>query len=141
MTRDEVVALFERRHEALNHADAAALAAFHAEDGIVESPFGGGRAQGREAIQRIYQAFFEAFPRARFRQEALLVEGDRAVVLVHVEGAHRGELMGLAPSERSFSLSIATVHDLRDGLIAHERRVYDFTGLLVQVGALKAKPI
>ena len=29
---------------------------------------------------------------------------------------------------------------LRDGHIVHERRIYDFTGILVQVGLLKAKP-
>jgi hypothetical protein len=27
-----------------------------------------------------------------------------------------------------------------DGLIEHERRIYDFTGLLVQLGVLRAKP-
>jgi hypothetical protein len=27
-----------------------------------------------------------------------------------------------------------------DGLIEHERRIYDFTGLLVQIGVLRAKP-
>jgi hypothetical protein len=27
-----------------------------------------------------------------------------------------------------------------DGLFAHERRIYDFTGLLVKVGVLRAKP-
>jgi hypothetical protein len=31
--------------------------------------------------------------------------------------------------------------DLKDGFITRERRVYDFTGLLLQVGALKAKPV
>ena len=31
--------------------------------------------------------------------------------------------------------------DLENGLIARERRIYDFTGLAVQVGALKAKPV
>jgi len=29
---------------------------------------------------------------------------------------------------------------LRNGKIVHERRIYDFTGLLVQIGVLKAKP-
>jgi len=32
------------------------------------------------------------------------------------------------------------LYDLRDGRIAHERRIYDFTGLLIQAGLLKAKP-
>jgi hypothetical protein len=29
---------------------------------------------------------------------------------------------------------------LHDGLIAQERRVYDFTSMLMQLGVLKAKP-
>jgi hypothetical protein len=30
---------------------------------------------------------------------------------------------------------------MRDGQIAHERRVYDFTGFLLEIGVLKAKPL
>jgi hypothetical protein len=30
--------------------------------------------------------------------------------------------------------------DMAEGLIAHERRVYDFTGLLIQLGVLRSKP-
>ncbi|MBP1606970.1 MAG: hypothetical protein H6Q08_2344, partial [Acidobacteria bacterium] len=29
---------------------------------------------------------------------------------------------------------------LRGGAIAEERRIYDFTGLLTQIGVLRAKP-
>jgi hypothetical protein len=29
---------------------------------------------------------------------------------------------------------------MKDGLIAHERRIYDFTGLLIQLGILRGKP-
>ena len=31
-------------------------------------------------------------------------------------------------------------YTFKDGLIAHERRVYDFTGMLVQIGLLKTRP-
>jgi hypothetical protein len=30
---------------------------------------------------------------------------------------------------------------LENGRIVHERRIYDFTGLLLQIGVLKAKPV
>jgi hypothetical protein len=30
--------------------------------------------------------------------------------------------------------------EMRDGLIADERRIYDFTGLLIQLGVLRSKP-
>jgi len=35
---------------------------------------------------------------------------------------------------------MAVFLQLQDGRIIHERRMYDFTGLLVQIGVLRAKP-
>jgi hypothetical protein len=32
------------------------------------------------------------------------------------------------------------LYTVKDGQILHERRIYDFTGMLVQIGVLKAKP-
>jgi hypothetical protein len=46
----------------------------------------------------------------------------------------------MAPTGRTFDSALVMVFDFDKGLIAHERRIYDFTGLLVQVGAIKAKP-
>jgi ketosteroid isomerase-like protein len=43
-------------------------------------------------------------------------------------------------SGRPFRFPIVFVLDVRDGLIVHDRRIYDFTGLLVQIGMIKAKP-
>jgi hypothetical protein len=36
--------------------------------------------------------------------------------------------------------SFAFLYTLLDGLIVHEHRILDFTGVLIQVGVLKAKP-
>ena len=46
----------------------------------------------------------------------------------------------MPPTQKAFEFPLVRLFTLRDGQIAHERRIYDFTGLLVQVGALKAKP-
>jgi len=37
-------------------------------------------------------------------------------------------------------MPVIILFTVRDEHILHERRVYDFTGLLVQIGVLKAKP-
>jgi predicted ester cyclase len=141
MTRPEVVAFFKRRQEGLDRLDPGMLAALHAENGVLESPFAGGVAHGREAIEQVYRAFFTAFGTAAFEQEMLAIDGDTIATLVHVRGTNSGEVMGLPPTDRPFSISMVSLCELRDGLIARERRVYDFTGLLLQVGALKAKPV
>ena len=49
--------------------------------------------------------------------------------------------MGMAPTGRTFDIPCILLFDFENGLIARERRIYDFTGLAVQVGAIKAKPV
>lgn len=141
MTRDEIVAFSARRQEGFNRLDAVMLASLHAEDGVLESPFAGGIIVGREPIEHVYRAFFTAFGTVRFDQEMLLIDGDKTALLMHVHGSNNGEVMGVSPSDRPFSIEMVSVCELRDGLIVRESRIYDFTGLLLQVGALKAKPI
>ena len=140
MTREHIHALFDRRRSAFNRRDAATLASFHAEAGFLESPSAGGTVSGRPAIERVYQAWFAAFPDFAFSGDELLVDGDRVVEVATVTGTATGEFMGLPPTDRPFRLPVIILCTVKDGHILHERRVYDFTGLLVQIGVLKAKP-
>lgn len=139
MTREEIVTLFRRREVSWRDRDAAALAADHAPDGVVVSPTGG-VLEGRADIERIYRLWFTAFPDLAYTTEELLVDGDRAALFLRVTGTHSGEFFGTPASGRHIELTGAFLYHLADGLIVHERRVLDFTGVLVQVGVLRAKP-
>ena len=140
MTREEIVALFARRREAFDGLDAAALAADYSQDATVDSPLAGGSATGRDAIEKLYDTYFAAFPDFKFEQDALLIDGERAAQFARITGTDNGGFMGMAPTRRRITFRIAFFHTLKDGRIVGERRVYDFTGLLIQVGVLKAKP-
>jgi predicted ester cyclase len=70
----------------------------------------------------------------------LLIDGDQVALCAWISGTDRGGFMGMEPTGRAVKMSIAFLYQLRDGQIASEYRIYDFTGLLVQVGMLKAKP-
>ena len=139
MTREEIVAFYTRRQEAWKRLDAAELAAGHAEDGTVESP-NAGHVKGRPLIEEIYRMWFAAFPDLEFRMDDLVVDGDRAVVLATVFGTDSGGFMGLPPSGKRFKLNLCLASRIVDQQIVHERRIYDFTGVLVQIGMLKARP-
>jgi steroid delta-isomerase-like uncharacterized protein len=139
MTRPEILALIERRQNATNRRDVEALTALHTEDGIVESLMAG-TVQGRAAIGEIYRAWIAAFPDVTATVEEVVIDGDRAVVVSTMSGTNRGGFLDLPPSNRPFRLAIVQIYTFRDGRIAHERRIYDFTGLLVQIGVLKARP-
>jgi steroid delta-isomerase-like uncharacterized protein len=141
MTRDHIVALFARRQQAWDRLDAAALAADFTDDATVESPLAGGAASGRDAIEKLYATYFAAFPDFKMEQELLLIDGDNVAQLVQVTGTDSGGFMGMAPTRRKITFRCGLFHLMRDGQVTRERRVYDFTGLLIQVGLLKAKPV
>ena len=140
MTREEIVRVFERRHAAIARHDAEALAADHAPDGVLESPAAGGTVNGREAIARIYRGMFAGFPDLAIDWSDLVIDGDRVVEMGTMSGTDTGGFMGLPPTDKRFAFKIALIYTFKDGQIAHERRVYDFTGMLVQIGLLKTRP-
>ena len=139
MTRDAIVALIDRRSAAWTAHDAAGLAATHAVDGVVVSPTGG-VLEGREQIERVYKLWMTAFPDITVQSADLLVDGDRVAQLLRISGTHQGDFFGMPPTNRHVDLEAALLLVVREGVVAEERRVYDFTGLLVQVGVLRAKP-
>ena len=140
MSRDEILALLQRRRDAWDERDAAALAATHAEKGVVISPTGG-VLEGRDEIERVYRLWISAFTGITFSVDEVLIDGDRAVQIARLSGTHAGEFFGLAPTGRQVEVQVALVYRVAHGAIVEERRIYDFTGVLVKVGVLKAKPV
>jgi steroid delta-isomerase-like uncharacterized protein len=141
MTRDEIAALFARRQQAWDRLDAAGLAADYSDDATVESPLAGGSATGRDAIEKLFATYFAAFPDFKIEHELLLIDGDTVSQLTRASGTDMGGFMGMSPTRRKNTFRCAFFYSVREGRIARERRVYDFTGLLIQVGLLKAKPV
>jgi steroid delta-isomerase-like uncharacterized protein len=140
MTRDDIVGLFARRMAAINARDLQQLAALYTPDCSVDSPLAAGTVQGRQAVTKIHQALFDALPDLHLEQDELLVEGNDAVQIGTMTGTYTGGFMGLPPSGKTLRVPIVLICRLEDGLIARERRIYDFTGMLVQIGVLKARP-
>ena len=139
MTRDAIQAFFAARVKHWKTRDPVGLAAGHAENGTVVSPMFG-RHSGRAAILASYQVLFTTFPDWTFTEEPALIDGDRVAQAFSVTATHVGEFMGLAGTNRRFQVQGVRLYDMQDGLIQHERRHYDFTSLLIQVGVLRGKP-
>jgi steroid delta-isomerase-like uncharacterized protein len=139
MTRDEILAFFEHRSEAWRRRDPDALALNHAEHGTVVSPIFS-KVEGRVAIRRSYESLFQSFPDWTMENEPALIDGQRAAVAFRARATHAGRFMGLDGTGRRCEIHGVAMMHLHDGLIAEERRYYDFTGLLIQLGVLRGKP-
>jgi predicted ester cyclase len=141
MTRKQVEALIVRREKAQSQHDVRGITALYSEDIVVDSPMAGGAVHGRAANEGVAHAWNAAFPDATFTRETLLVDGERAVWIGEVRGTDTGGFMGMAPTGKPFRLPMVLVYTVKDGFIVHEQRIYDFSGMLIQIGVLKAKPI
>lgn len=140
MTRDDILALIARRADAWRRLDVDALVADYAPDAVVESPLAGGTTHGLEQIKQVFQTYFTAFPDLAMADGEVLVDGSRAAVMATFTGTDRGGFMGMAATGREVIIPVVFLYEFKDGKIARDRRIYDFTGLLIQVGTLKAKP-
>ena len=140
MTRDETRQLFDRRIDAWRLRDIGALTHAHTDDCVLESPLAG-KVTGRAAIENLYRSFLTSFPDLTIENPELIVDGDNVVQTVTFSGTNTGGFMSMAPTGKRFSFAAVLICTLRDGLIAHEKRIYDFTGFLLEIGVLKAKPI
>lgn len=137
-TREDIAALFTRRQADFRRLDAAALGDDYVGDARIESPFAGIH-QGRGAAAAV-QRFFDAFRGLEIECEPPIIDGERVAQFFTFSGAGVGKLMGLPPSNKPFRFSAVHLYRLRGLKIVEERRLYDSTGLWVQIGVLKAKP-
>lgn len=140
MTRAQIVELFDRWHRAASDRDIAAIVALYADTCIVESPLAGGAVTGRAANADILEAAYKGFPDFRLTVEEMMIDGDRVAQIGTLTGTDTGGFMGLPATGKSFRLPIVILYTVKESQIVHERRIYDFTGMLVQAGILKAKP-
>jgi steroid delta-isomerase-like uncharacterized protein len=140
MKREEIEAVLSEWLKAWGRRDAVALTAPYSEDAVYNSMLAG-TIQGRAAIESLYRSWFSAFPETEFEVESQVIDGAKAAVFWSQRGRHMGDFCGLAGTGRSFVLQGAFLMTLQDGRITSMRSLYDFTGLLVQIGVLKAKPL
>ena len=139
MTRADIASCSNHESRPSTTMTCTRSAPLYADDAVVESPLG---VCTRAAPQSagVVDVFLAALSDATFTGDHLIIDGDRVVQVFTLSGTDTGGLMGMAPSGRPAQLPMVIVCRVADGLVVHERRIYDFTGMLVQIGVLKAKP-
>ena len=138
-THDDLVKLFDAQREAWKARDPDALARGYTPDATIISPIFR-TVEGRDAIVRSFHMLFQMFPDWDYVAQDLIVDGETVAEHFIVHATHTREFMGLPGSGRKFDIQGMRLFKMRDGLIAHERRYYDFTGLLMHLDILRGKP-
>jgi steroid delta-isomerase-like uncharacterized protein len=142
MTHDQIGAFAHEYLRAWERADVRSLTDAYADAGQIDSPMFH-TVSGRDSIAASFTDLFRGLSDWRFTVEDMVIdtsgEEERVVLLMTAQATHAGEMFGFPATGRRTTTRSVHALRLKDGRIVHETRLYDFTGLLVQLGVLKAK--
>ena len=99
-------------------------------DGYPESPV-----NGHEGFRQLIQIYFSAFRDLHWESEQEIASGDYVVLRVRGTGTHRGDLGGIAPTNRQVDLHLCENSEAKNGKIVHGWLYFDTGTMLRQMGA------
>jgi steroid delta-isomerase-like uncharacterized protein len=97
-----------------------------------------GSSVGPEAYKIQAAMFLSAFPDLRFTVEDTVAEKDKLVASWTISGTHKGEFMGIRPTNKRMSVEGITIHYIANGKIIDSNISWDALGLMRQLGVFPA---
>jgi len=97
-----------------------------------------GSSVGPEAYKIQVAMYLAAFPDLRFTVDDTIAEKDKLVTSWTISGTHKGEFLGVRPTNKKVSVEGITIHYLGNGKIIDSYVSWDALGLLRQLGAFPA---
>jgi len=94
-----------------------------------------GGAVGPEAYRRQVERFLKGLPDLKFTIEETVSEKDKLAVAWTITGTHRGEFLGISPTNKKLTMSGISIHQIADdGKILESTVVWDVIAFMQQVG-------
>jgi steroid delta-isomerase-like uncharacterized protein len=97
-----------------------------------------GSSVGPEAYKIQAAMFLSAFPDLRFTVEDTVAEKDKLVASWTISGTHKGEFMGIRPTNKRMSVEGITIHYIANGKSIDSNISWDALGLMRQLGVFPA---
>lgn len=134
MERQAMVELVSRLAEAKSRQNIEeALTLLHS-DMLLETPALGSVARGEAANQKALTRFFQTFPDYEIGLERYVAEGETLVCWGTAHMTLTGDRFGVRPNGCRAHIPVMIEFGFRDGMIAHERFLYDLSVLCSQSG-------
>ena len=92
--------------------------------------------RGPESEKKRVTLYRNAFPDIRFTVEDLLAEGETVVARWSCRGTHKGELYGIAPTNKQFNITGISIARFTNGKMFEGFVNWDALGLMQQLGVV-----
>ena len=136
MSAEESKAIMHRFWEVWEQGDIDRLDELLAPDYVNHTLAAPDLPPGPEGVKEVVSMFRSGIPDLRVVIEDMIAEGDKVATRYALEGTHRGDLFGAAPTGRALSIKSMTVERLSGGKIVEHWRVTDELDMMRQLGAI-----
>ena len=97
-----------------------------------------GQGKGRQGLKDFIGLLRKSVPDLKVTVEDMIEEGDKIAVRLVIAGTHRGPMLGVAATDKPFSVRAHDIHHFgADGMVLESWHVEDWLSFLFQVGAMK----
>ena len=138
MSAKEIKALERRFFEEINKGKAAGMAAmdeFYANDFLMHLSTGED-IRGLKNIKQVVSEEYSAFPDLHYTIDDMVVEGNKVAVRLTATGIHKGEFMGVPPTNKKVTVRAILIDRFSGGKVVEQWVIGDNLSLMQQLGAV-----
>lgn len=95
-----------------------------------------GPIRGREGVRQNLTMLLGAFPDLHLETEQIIATGDFVITRTRATGTHKGSFAGIAPTNKSITVSGCNVTEIRNGKAIRGRLYSDNVSRFQQIGVL-----
>jgi steroid delta-isomerase-like uncharacterized protein len=92
--------------------------------------------RGLKDFKKSMDEFFNAFPDNHFTISNIIAEGDKVAVIYTITGTHKGELMGIPPTNKKVTLLVIEIDRFAGGKFVECWIRFDTLGFMQQLGVV-----
>ncbi len=92
-----------------------------------------------EVLKQHIAMFETAFPGYQLKADEMIAEGNLVFVRTTFTGTHSGDLMGIAPTGKPVTISIALTYRIKNGKIVDHWMLADQLTMMQQIGVIPAQ--
>lgn len=94
--------------------------------------------RGSTEEKQLIAMYRSAFPDLHFTIEDMVAEDDKVATRLGISATHKGELIGIPPTEKRLSFTAMEIYRLKEGKIEEQWVNVDTLSMMQQLGAIPA---
>lgn len=134
MSTEANKALARRMYELINTGNLDGIDDLVSPGFVEHEAFPGLPSTGPEAPKAALAMFRAAFPDLRMSVDDTLAEGNKVVVRGTMSGTHKGEFMGIPPTDRGVKIQFIDIIEVGDGMATAHWGITDQAAMMEQLG-------